>query len=138
MLSAIIIVIIIIIIYIFASTVKEKVVLKNKASLFLSVYILRSFLLNRSKTQIIFLKRFCRADKKDKLPKWIQEHIADAQMNLTVDETITAAKHWFPLMAQPFTKEHQLGVSLLSKEMLSGGKQEDVMNKFKNVVTEID
>jgi DNA excision repair protein ERCC-2 len=84
------------------------------------------------------IKRYCRADKKGKLPKWIQEHITDAQTNLSIEEAIMAAKRWFPLMAQPFTKEHQLGISLLSKETM-GNKQENVMSKFReNVVFEID
>ena len=49
-----------------------------------------------------------------------------------------AAKRWFPLMAQPFTKEHQLGVSLLSKENMAN-KQEDVISKFRgSVVAEFD
>jgi hypothetical protein len=48
-----------------------------------------------------------------------------------------AAKKWFPIMAQPFTKEHQLGISLLSKENIN--QQEDVLSKFRqNVVSEFD
>uniref|UniRef100_A0A914GXT4 DNA 5'-3' helicase n=1 Tax=Globodera rostochiensis TaxID=31243 RepID=A0A914GXT4_GLORO len=88
---------------------------------------------------IIFAdKRFCRMDKRGKLPKWIQEHLTDAQTNLSIEEAVMAAKRWFPLMAQPFTKDHQLGVSLLSKELL-GNKQDDVMSKFRgSVVAEID
>jgi len=86
---------------------------------------------------IIFAdKRFCRADKRGKLPKWIQEHISESQVNLSVEEAIVNAKKWFPLMAQPFTREHQLGLSLLSKEMMSS--KHDIMSKFKSVVTEID
>ncbi|KAI1724657.1 helical and beta-bridge domain-containing protein [Ditylenchus destructor] len=81
-------------------------------------------------------KRFCRADKRGKLPKWIQEHITEGQVNLSIEEAIMVAKRWFPLMAQPFTREHQLGVSLLSREMLSG--KSDIMSKFKNVVSEVD
>uniref|UniRef100_A0A183CFM0 General transcription and DNA repair factor IIH helicase subunit XPD n=1 Tax=Globodera pallida TaxID=36090 RepID=A0A183CFM0_GLOPA len=88
---------------------------------------------------IIFAdKRFCRMDKRGKLPKWIQEHLTDAQTNLSIEEAVMAAKRWFPLMAQPFTKDHQLGVSLLSKELL-GNKQDDVLSKFRgSVVAEID
>lgn len=41
-------------------------------------------------------------------------------------------------MAQPFTKEHQLGVSLLSREMICGNKQDDIMSKFQSVVAEFD
>nr|CAD2194153.1 unnamed protein product [Meloidogyne enterolobii] len=83
-------------------------------------------------------KRYCRADKRLKLPKWIQEHITDAQTNLSIEEAIMAAKRWFPLMAQPFTKEHQLGISLLSTKNIES-KQDDVLNKFREkVVTEFD
>jgi hypothetical protein len=46
------------------------------------------------------------------------------------------ARRWFPLMAQPFTKEHQLGVSLLTQEMLD--KNKNIMEKFKYVVSEVD
>uniref|UniRef100_A0A915N8Q1 DNA 5'-3' helicase n=1 Tax=Meloidogyne javanica TaxID=6303 RepID=A0A915N8Q1_MELJA len=83
-------------------------------------------------------KRYCRADKRLKLPKWIQEHITDAQTNLSIEEAIMAAKRWFPLMAQPFTKEHQLGISLLSTKNIEN-KQDDILNKFREkVVTEFD
>lgn len=54
-------------------------------------------------------KRFCRVDKRSKLPKWIQEHLSDAQINLSIEEAIMAARKWFPLMAQPFTKSDQMG-----------------------------
>jgi DNA excision repair protein ERCC-2 len=60
-------------------------------------------------------KRFCRSDKRLKLPKWIQEHLTDAQINLSVEEAIMMAKKWFPLMAQPFTRKDQLGKYSLSR-----------------------
>uniref|UniRef100_A0A915CWU7 ATP-dependent helicase C-terminal domain-containing protein n=1 Tax=Ditylenchus dipsaci TaxID=166011 RepID=A0A915CWU7_9BILA len=41
-------------------------------------------------------KRFCRADKRNKLPRWIQEHITEAQVNLSIEEAIMAARKWFP------------------------------------------
>ncbi|KAH0631628.1 hypothetical protein JD844_006058 [Phrynosoma platyrhinos] len=49
-------------------------------------------------------KRFARADKRGKLPRWIQEHITDANLNLTVDEAIQVAKYFLRQMAQPFQK----------------------------------
>lgn len=33
-------------------------------------------------------KRFARADKRSKLPKWIQEHLKDSLCNLSTEEAI--------------------------------------------------
>jgi 5-methylthioribose kinase len=35
-----------------------------------------------------FLKRFSRADKRSKLPKWIQEHLKDTNCNLSTEECV--------------------------------------------------
>lgn len=51
-----------------------------------------------------FRQRFARADKRGKLPRWIQEHITDANLNLTLDEAVQVAKHFLRQMAQPFRK----------------------------------
>ncbi|XP_018324460.1 general transcription and DNA repair factor IIH helicase subunit XPD isoform X1 [Agrilus planipennis] len=63
-------------------------------------------------------KRFARADKRSKLPKWIQEHLKDSLCNLSTEEAIQILKRWLRQMAQPFTREDQLGVSLLTLEQL--------------------
>ncbi|XP_076100615.1 general transcription and DNA repair factor IIH helicase subunit XPD-like [Mytilus galloprovincialis] len=63
-------------------------------------------------------KRFARADKRGKLPRWIQEHLKDELCNLSVDEAIQVSKRFLRRMAQPFTREDQLGVSLLTVEQL--------------------
>ncbi|KAF4530161.1 hypothetical protein B566_EDAN001418 [Ephemera danica] len=63
-------------------------------------------------------KRFSRADKRSKLPKWIQEYLTDSLCNLSTEESIQIAKRWLRQMAQPFTREDQLGVSLLTLEQL--------------------
>ncbi|CAH1183140.1 unnamed protein product [Phaedon cochleariae] len=63
-------------------------------------------------------KRFSRADKRTKLPKWIQEHLKDSYCNLSTEEGVQLAKRWLRQMAQPFTREDQLGVSLLTLEQL--------------------
>ncbi|XP_060534815.1 general transcription and DNA repair factor IIH helicase subunit XPD [Cylas formicarius] len=63
-------------------------------------------------------KRFGRADKRSKLPKWIQEHLKDSLCNLSTEEAVQIAKRWLRQMAQPFTREDQLGVSLLTLEQL--------------------
>jgi hypothetical protein len=57
-------------------------------------------------------------------------------MNLSIDEAVQLARHWFPIMAQPFTKEHQLGVALLTQEMLDQNRHLD--KNFEHVLAEID
>ncbi|XP_076271779.1 general transcription and DNA repair factor IIH helicase subunit Xpd isoform X2 [Rhynchophorus ferrugineus] len=63
-------------------------------------------------------KRFARSDKRSKLPKWIQEHLKDNLCNLSTEEAVQIAKRWLRQMAQPFTREDQLGISLLTLEQL--------------------
>uniref|UniRef100_A0A8C6LFG9 General transcription and DNA repair factor IIH helicase subunit XPD n=1 Tax=Nothobranchius furzeri TaxID=105023 RepID=A0A8C6LFG9_NOTFU len=63
-------------------------------------------------------KRYARADKRGKLPRWIQEHINDGSLNLTVDEAVQLSKHFLRQMAQPFSQVDQLGLSLLTLEQL--------------------
>ncbi|XP_054651189.1 general transcription and DNA repair factor IIH helicase subunit XPD isoform X2 [Dunckerocampus dactyliophorus] len=72
-------------------------------------------------------KRYARADKRGKLPRWIQEHINDGSLNLTVDETVQLSKHFLRQMAQPFSQEDQLGLSLLTLEQL---QSEDMLKKI--------
>ncbi|KAF2350788.1 DNA helicase (DNA repair) Rad3 type [Trinorchestia longiramus] len=64
-------------------------------------------------------KRFARADKRCKLPKWIQEHLTDNKCNLSTEEAVQLCRPWLRLMAQPFTREDQLGISLLTKDQIS-------------------
>ncbi|KAJ3591231.1 hypothetical protein NHX12_009177 [Muraenolepis orangiensis] len=64
-------------------------------------------------TQSRILKRYARADKRGKLPRWIQEHISEGSLNLTVDET-----------------EDQLGLSLLTLEQL---ESEEMLKKISQI-----
>uniref|UniRef100_A0A4W4HTQ0 General transcription and DNA repair factor IIH helicase subunit XPD n=1 Tax=Electrophorus electricus TaxID=8005 RepID=A0A4W4HTQ0_ELEEL len=75
-------------------------------------------------------KRYARADKRGKLPRWIQEHITDGSLNLTIDETMQLAKHFLRQMAQPFRREDQLGLSLLTLEQL---QSEDMLQKISQI-----
>jgi len=72
-------------------------------------------------------KRFGRNDKRGKPPKWIQEHLKDSMCNLSTEEACQISKKWLKIMAQPFTREDQLGVSLLSIEQL---ETEDMQKKI--------
>uniref|UniRef100_A0A672QXN3 General transcription and DNA repair factor IIH helicase subunit XPD n=1 Tax=Sinocyclocheilus grahami TaxID=75366 RepID=A0A672QXN3_SINGR len=75
-------------------------------------------------------KRYARADKRGKLPRWIQEHLTDGSLNLTIDETVQLGKHFLRQMAQPFRQEDQLGLSLLTLEQL---QSEDMLQKIAQI-----
>lgn len=74
-------------------------------------------------------KRFGRIDKKGKLPKWIQEHLRDSMCNLSTEEAIQISKKWLKQMAQPFTREDQLGISLLTYEQLQTEEMQEKIQK---------
>lgn len=76
-------------------------------------------------------KRFARYDKRGKLPKWIQEHLKDSLCNLSIEEGVQIAKRFLRQMAQPFSREDQLGISLLTKEQL---ENEDIR---KNIIDKV-
>ncbi|KAF9816881.1 hypothetical protein SFRURICE_012223 [Spodoptera frugiperda] len=74
-------------------------------------------------------KRFSRADKRTKLPRWIQEHLKDSLCNLSTEEAVQICKRWLRQMAQPFTREDQLGVSLLTLQQLQSEEQQEKIEK---------
>lgn len=76
-------------------------------------------------------KRFARFDKRGKLPKWMQEHLKDYLTNLSIEEAIQISKRFLREMAQPFSREDQLGISLLSREQL---EDEDIQKKMASKV----
>lgn len=63
-------------------------------------------------------KRFSRSDKRGKLPRWIQEYMRESVLNLSIEEAINISRRFLREMAQPFTMEDQLGVSLLTLEQI--------------------
>lgn len=68
-------------------------------------------------------KRFSRQDKRSRLPKWIQEHLTDNHCNLSTEECMQLARKWLKQMAQPFSREDQLGISLLTLAQLEEMEQ---------------
>ncbi|ESO12701.1 hypothetical protein HELRODRAFT_105484 [Helobdella robusta] len=76
-------------------------------------------------------KRFARTDKKNKLPKWIQEYLSDSVCNLSTDDAVQLTKRFLRTMAQPFSREDQLGHSLLTLEQLMS---EDVQQQLERKV----
>ncbi|KAK2161832.1 hypothetical protein NP493_1557g00011 [Ridgeia piscesae] len=79
-------------------------------------------------------KRFARSDKRSRLPKWIQEDLSDSLCNLSTDEAVHVAKRFLRNMAQPFSHEDQLGLSLLTVEQLDN---EDVQRRIASKIQEI-
>ena len=63
-------------------------------------------------------KRFLRSDKRQKIPKWIQEYLSDSLANLSIEECVQIVKKWLKDMAQPLRQEDQFGISLLTEEHL--------------------
>lgn len=84
------------------------------------------------------LQRYARADKRGKLPRWIQEHISDGSLNLTVDETIQLSKHFLRQMAQPFRQVRSPFCCLISTTEVSqtqtGGNQAICVLSFLNLI----
>lgn len=74
-------------------------------------------------------KRFSRQDKRSKLPKWIQEHLTDNLCNLSTEEAMQTARRWLRQMAQPFSREDQLGISLLTLQQLEALEREKSQKK---------
>lgn len=63
-------------------------------------------------------KRFARSDKRSKLPRWIQEYLRESVLNLSIEEAVNISRRFLREMAQPFSREDQLGVSLLTLEQI--------------------
>ena len=61
-------------------------------------------------------KRFCRRDKRDKLPKWIDLAVRDERANLSTDMAVHVSKRFFREMGQPFNQMDQIGVALWDVE----------------------
>uniref|UniRef100_A0A5K3F0D8 General transcription and DNA repair factor IIH helicase subunit XPD n=1 Tax=Mesocestoides corti TaxID=53468 RepID=A0A5K3F0D8_MESCO len=62
-------------------------------------------------------KRYARSDKRCKLPSWIQAQLSDAFVNLSTEEAVQASRRFLRVMgSQPFRREDQLGVALLTRE----------------------
>jgi len=63
-------------------------------------------------------KRYNRLDKRGKLPQWVQNFMTPAHLNLSTDMGVSLAKNFLREMAQPFSREEQLGKSLWNKEQV--------------------
>ena len=75
----------------------------------------------RSKTDyglMIFAdSRYARADKRTKLPKWIQQFMSDSCLNLSTDMAVGQVKSFLRLMGQPVDQEALQSVLLSVEEV---------------------
>lgn len=69
---------------------------------------------HKSASALCLLRRYQRADKRDKLPQWITSHLRDAHLNLSTDMMVHVARDFMRQMAQPYDKG-AVGKSLLSE-----------------------
>ena len=61
------------------------------------------------------MKRFARADKRAKLPRWINQYITETASNLSTDMAITLSKLFMRTISQN-PNENQTGISLWTLE----------------------
>eukprot|EP00116_Pleurobrachia_bachei_P000293 sb/3460555/ len=81
-------------------------------------------------------KRYSRADKRGKIPRWIQDHLGDGVSSLATDEAVQMVKGFLRKMAQPFPQEAQIGLSMLTHEQVR--RLEEKYEKEKRVEEEGD
>ena len=63
----------------------------------------------------------------------MQEHLRDSMCNLSTEEAVQISRKWLRQMAQPFTREDQLGISLLTYEQL---QTEEMQEKIQQKVAQ--
>jgi DNA excision repair protein ERCC-2 len=61
------------------------------------------------------LQRFARADKRAKLPRWINQYITETASNLSTDMALTLSKLFMRTISQN-PNENQTGISLWTLE----------------------
>lgn len=64
---------------------------------------------------LISVQRFARADKRAKLPRWINQYITETASNLSTDMAITLSKLFMRTISQN-PNENQTGISLWTLE----------------------
>merc|ERR1712100_842682 len=63
-------------------------------------------------------QRYARADKRSKIPDWIQNFIEPAHLVMSSDSAVQTARKFLLEMSQPFTEEQGVGASVLTKAAL--------------------
>ena len=69
----------------------------------------------RTCSNLTYQQRFARADKRAKLPRWINQYITETASNLSTDMAITLSKLFMRTISQN-PNENQTGISLWTVE----------------------
>lgn len=79
-------------------------------------------------------RRYCRADKKNKLPKWILELMPETHVDVDAQSSVSIARQYLRLMAQPATAESnqsallsEAQVTEMSRARFQGGNSMDMV-----------
>lgn len=89
-----------------------------------------------SKLNLCRFQRFARADKRAKLPRWINQYITEAHANLSTDMAIGLSKLFIRSISQPF--DHSItGVSLWTLEDIER-RQEREKEEEMRMLMEVD
>jgi len=77
-------------------------------------------------------QRYNRADRRNKLPRWIGQYLDTANINLSTDSAVHIARDFFKQMAQPRSTADEMGHTLLSLAHLQHDQDHDTgtINKF--------
>ncbi|KAI5449382.1 TFIIH/NER complex ATP-dependent 5'-3' DNA helicase subunit [Naganishia albida] len=81
-------------------------------------------------------KRFARADKRAKLPRWINQYITEAHSNLSTDMAVVLSKLFIRSISQPFDHS-QTGVSLWTLEDIEDRQRREKEDELR-MLTEFD
>ncbi|KAK4119967.1 DNA repair helicase [Parathielavia appendiculata] len=71
--------------------------------------------------------------KRNQLPKWINQALLDADVNLSTDMAVSSARRFLKTMAQPFRAKDQEGISTWSMEDLKRHQQKMDEDRIKEL-----
>ncbi|XP_049849884.1 general transcription and DNA repair factor IIH helicase subunit XPD-like [Schistocerca gregaria] len=72
--------------------------------------------------------RYTRVDKRDKLPQWVTQFLTSSQLNLSTEGATILSRQFLKLMAQPLSREAQLGTSLWDATHISQQPSSQIKN----------
>jgi len=73
--------------------------------------------------------RYNRADKRNKLPQWIKQHLTEAHLNLSTDMAGHISRKFLKRMAQPVADDDNLAVALGPEDLNDPIKVHDAVSK---------
>lgn len=78
---------------------------------------------------LVSSQRFARADKRAKLPKWINQYITESHSKLSTDMAIALSRHFIRSISQPY--DHSItGISVWSLEQLEAKQDQERVRRL--------